>query len=107
MKFKMCACKWGGLKRPIGALKIERTEVVAPDVLVAEISGKVNAKVAVVREKGKYYVKAPAELGGKIEKVHAGSLTDCINYKTWEWNEELAGRKIPGKAAAKVEEKKK
>lgn len=71
--------------------------------MVAEIGGKVNARVAVVQEKGKFYVKAPKELGGKLESVKAGSLTDCINYKTWEWNEELEGRKIAGKG----EEKKK
>lgn len=80
--------------------------MVAPDVMVAEIGGRVNARVAVVKEHGKFYVKAPKELGGKVEAVKAGSLTDCINYKTWEWNEELEGRKIAGKASGKVEEKK-
>lgn len=80
--------------------------MVAPDVMVAQLSGRVNARVAVVKEQGKFYVKAPKELGGngKVETVKAGSLTDCINYKTWEWNEELEGRKIAGKNG---EEKKK
>jgi hypothetical protein len=74
--------------------------------MIAEIGGKVSARVAVVKEKGKFYVKAPKELGGKVEAVKAGSLTDCINYKTWEWNEELEGRKIAGKSEAGEEKKK-
>lgn len=65
--------------------------------MVAEMGGAVRAKVVVVKEKGKFFVKAPKELGGKVEAVPADTLTDCINYKTWEWNQELKGKKVAGK----------
>jgi hypothetical protein len=71
--------------------------VVAPGVMVAQLSGAVRTKVAVIEEKGKFFVKSPKELGGKVEAVPADTLTDCINYKTWEWNQELKGKKIAGK----------
>ena len=77
----------------MGPLKIERTEVVSPDILVADLGGAVHARVAVVKEKGKFFVKAPQELGGKLEQVPAASLTDCLNYKAWEWNKEIEGKK--------------
>lgn len=57
-------------------------------VMVAHLSGAVNAEIAVVKHGGSFFVKAPKELGG-LEKVKAESLTDCINFKAWEWNEEL------------------
>ena len=66
--------------------------------MIAQMGGAVKATVAVVKEKGKYFVKAPEALGGKVEQVAADTLTDCINYKTWEWNQELQGRRIAGKA---------
>lgn len=77
--------------------------MVAPDVLVADLGGAVSARVAVVKEDGKFFVKTPKELGGKVEAVHAGSLTDCINYKAWEWNKELKAKE---KAAKKGDREK-
>lgn len=98
MKIRMCTCKWGSLARPDGPLKIEKTELRSsdpakpPDIMVARLSGAVNAKVAVVREKGKYFFKGPKELGGTC-KVPADSLTDCLNYKVWEIGEGIAAKK--------------
>lgn len=77
--------------------------MVAPDVLVADLGGALSVRVAVVKEKGKFFVKAPKELGGKLEAVPAGSLTDCINYKAWEWNKELKAKE---KAARKGDQEK-
>jgi len=99
VKIKMCTCKWGGLTRPEGPIKIEKTELInsdpakPADILVAHLSGAVNAKVAVTKEKGKYFFKAPQELGGKVCEVPADSLTDAVNYKVWELGADLAKKK--------------
>ncbi len=96
MKFKMCSCKWGSLVRPEGPVKIEKTELKSsgksdkPDIMVAKLSGAVNARVAVIKEGNKYFFKDG--LGG-ISKVPADSLTDCLNYKVWEIGESIAKKK--------------
>jgi hypothetical protein len=69
--------------------------------MVAQLSGAMECEVAVVKDKGKFFVKAPKELGGKLEKVPADTLTDCINYKTWEWNKELMAKKKSAKEGTK------
>lgn len=95
MKIKMCSCKWGGLTRPEGPVKIEKSELrssnpeKAPDVLVAKLSGALNAEVAIVKEKGKFFFKGPSG----IEVVPADSLTDAVNYKVWELGENIAAKK--------------
>ncbi len=95
MKFKMCSCKWGSLVRPEGPVKIEKTELRSsgngknPDIMVARLSGAVNAKVAVIKEGNKYFFKGP----DGISKVPADSLTDCLNYKVWEIGESIAKKK--------------
>lgn len=78
--------------------------MVAKDVLVADLGGAVSARVAVVKEDGKFFVKAPKEFGGKLEAVPADTLTDCINFKAWEWNKELKAKE---KAAKKGDREKK
>lgn len=91
----MCSCKWGGLTRPEGPVKIEESKLYnsnpakAPDILVAKLSGAVNATVAVVKERGKFFFKGP----GGIEVVPADSLTDAVNYKAWELGEAVAAKK--------------
>jgi hypothetical protein len=98
MKFKMCTCKWGSLARPDGPIKIEQTRVYSSkpgkpaDVMVARLSGAVNAEVAVVKEGNKFFVKGPKELGGTV-RVPADSLTDCLNYHVWEQGEKIARKK--------------
>lgn len=92
MKMKMCRCLWSGLVRPEGAIKIKETRVLAPDVMVAKLSGKVNAKVAVVKVKNKFYFKGPKALGGICE-VPADHLTDAINYRVWELNNGIGKKK--------------
>jgi hypothetical protein len=92
MKIKMCRCLWSGLVRPEGAIKIKKTRVLAPDVLVAKLSGRVNAKVAVVQVKDKFYFKGPKALGGICE-VPADHLTDAINYRIWELNHGIGKKK--------------
>ena len=64
----------GTLVRPDGPVKIERTRVLSPDVLVARLAGASNKAVAVVREGKRHFFVAPAELGGVIEVEHADSL---------------------------------
>lgn len=93
MKFRICRCKWSGLIRPTGGpIKIKSTRVKSPDVLVARLSGSVNAKVAVVRIGRKFYFKGPKVMGGICE-VPAGYLTDALNYKVWESNLEIQKKK--------------
>lgn len=96
MKMKMCKCLWSGLVRPEGAIKIKETRVLAPDVMVAKLSGSVNAKVAVVQMKGRFYFKGPKALGGVCE-VPADHLTDAINYRVWELNHGIAKNKKKAK----------
>lgn len=67
--------------------------MISPDVMVAKMGGAVSCEVAVTKLNGKFFVKAPAALGGKVEKVPADTLTDCINYKAWEWNQQLLAKK--------------
>lgn len=78
--------------------------------MVAQMGGAVSCEVAVVKANGKFFVKAPSELGGKVESVPADSLVDCINYKTWEWNQELKAKnrvqKVGQKTVQKTAEKK-
>lgn len=89
MKFRMCSCRWKGLTRPEGPIKIEKTALQnsnpakSADILTAKLSGAVNAEVSVIRDGNKYFFKAPKELGG-LSEVPADSLTDCLNYKVWE-----------------------
>lgn len=89
MKIKMCRCLWSGLVRPEGPIKIKQTRTLSPDVMVAKLSGSVNAKVAVVKVKGKFFFKGPKSLGGTCE-VPADHLTDAINYHVWELNQKKA-----------------
>ncbi len=76
--------------------------MINPDVMVAQLDGAMECQVSVVKDKGKFFVKAPKELGGKVEAVLADTLTDCINYKTWEWNKELKAKKKAAKEGAKA-----
>ena len=93
MKIKMCRCKWSGLIRPTdGPIQIKETRMPGKDVLVARLTGAVNAKVAVVKHNGKFYFKGPKELGG-ITEVPADYLTDAMNYKVWELNHERTNNK--------------
>lgn len=80
-----------GLVRPVGPAKIVRTEVRAPDVLVARLSGAVRAEVATVRCGQKYFFWAPPRLGG-IREVPADSLTDGLHEAIWNMNKKLSSR---------------
>lgn len=77
-----------GLVRPGGPVKIEKTEILSPDVMRAQLGGAAKATVYAVREKGRYFFVAPEHLGG-TQEMPAGSLTDCIN-----WSVERLGKKI-------------
>lgn len=100
MKMKLCRCLWSGLIRPTdGPIKIKQTRVLAPDVLVARLGGKENAKVHVVELGGKFYFKGPKSMGG-ITEVPADHLVDAVNYRVWEMNKELAPKSATKKSAA-------
>lgn len=62
----------------MGPVRIESTEMVAGDVLVARLSGAEKATVAAVRRGNKNYFVAPAGLGG-TRKIESCSLTDCLH----------------------------
>lgn len=93
MKWKMCPCEVRGLVRPKGPIEITKTEMKSSDVLVANLSGPVKAKVASIRSNGKYYVVAPESLGGTRE-VPADSLTDSLHAAVWSMGKELKNGKI-------------
>lgn len=73
----------------MGPVKIVKTEVRCPDVLVAKLSGAVRAEVAAVREGRKYYFVAPERMGG-VREIPASSLTDCLHAWVWETNKEMS-----------------
>jgi len=88
------------LKRPVGPLKIESTEVVHKDLLVAKLSGAANTTVAAVKKGKKYFFVAPKSLGGTRE-VPADSLTDCMNYSVRTLSEIKKALKKKSKAGGK------
>jgi hypothetical protein len=71
-----------------GPIRIKKTRLPGPDVLVARLSGRVNAKVSVVKIGRKFYFKGPKAMGGICE-VPADHLVDALNYKIWESNLEI------------------
>lgn len=73
---------WNGLKRPVGPVKIRKTRLKGPDVLVAKLSGAARCEVAAIRHRGKYFFVAPERLGGTRE-VPADSLTDGLHAGVW------------------------
>lgn len=73
--------------RPGGAVKIEKTKMIDPNVLVAKLSGAATGSVAVVRKApDKYYLVAPKGLGG-TRLVAADSLTDGLHQSVFELSE--------------------
>jgi hypothetical protein len=92
MKMKMCKCLWSGLVRPKGPIQIKSTKILSPDVMVARLSGPTPATISVVKLKNRFYVKAPEKLGGTCE-VPADHLTDAVNYRVFELNNELKKKK--------------
>lgn len=84
-----------GLTRPVGPVKIKKTSLRSPDVLIARLSGASKATVAVVRLKGEHYFVAPKRLGG-IREVPADSLVDCMNYSVRELGRSMKAKKRLG-----------
>lgn len=78
----------GGLARPRGAVNIEKTKMVSPDILAAKLSGASGDRsIAVVRRgPDNYHVVAPKDLGG-TRKVSADSLTDGLHQAVFEMSE--------------------
>lgn len=66
----------------MGPIKITKTDMKSGDVLVANLSGAVKAKIAAVKCGEKYFVVAPPKLGGTRE-VPADSLTDCLHASVY------------------------
>lgn len=88
MKFRFCSCQLGGLVRPDGPVRISSTDVKSKEIMTANLTGAVNARVASVRHRGKFYIVAPERLGG-IQEVPADSLTDCLHASVWEMQERV------------------
>jgi hypothetical protein len=80
-----------GLVRPAGPVRIEKTKVVSRDMLVARLSGSVKGTMVVVRKGEDFFVARPQELGGRVEKVAADSLTDCLHQAVSTWNDKVVG----------------
>ena len=78
--------------RPVGAVKIEKTKMVDPNVLVAKLSGAAQGTVAVVRKgEDDYHLVAPQNLGGS-RKVAADSLTDGLHQAVFDLSEKAEQR---------------
>lgn len=100
MKMRMCACRWSALARPLGPIKVEKTQMKSPTVLVARLSGAVNGQAAVVKHKKEFYFVPPKGYG-ETRKVAADYLTDGLHTAV----QEMAFQKNIAKAAKKAEPK--
>ncbi len=78
-----------GLVRPVGAVKIEKTEMVGENVLMATLSGAVQGTVAVVRKAPDDYHVVPPNGVGDPQKVPADSLTDGLHQVVFEMGENV------------------
>jgi hypothetical protein len=94
-----------GLVRPAGPVRIEKTKVVSRDMLVARLSGSVQGTVAVVRKGEDFFFARPKELGGKVEKVAADSLTDCLHQAVFDLNNKIGNPKAKNGKISKVDKK--
>lgn len=89
LKITFCQCEMGALMRPKGPISVEKTKMLSPDVLEAQLKGKSQAVVRAVRvDKDTYVFDGPKELGGRI-KIPADSLTDCLHYRIHELNHKI------------------
>jgi hypothetical protein len=78
-----------GLVRPDGPVRIEKTKVISKDVLVAKLSGSLDATVGIAKRGEDFYVALPPSMGGGVRKIAADSLTDCLHQAVHEMNEKL------------------
>lgn len=78
-----------GLVRPDGPVRIENTKVISPDVLMAKLSGRVNATISIVKRGEEFYVALPPSMGGGVRHVRADSLTDGLHQTVHEMNEKF------------------
>lgn len=83
MKMRMCACRWSALARPMGPIKVEKTLMKSPTVLVARLSGAVNGQAAVVKHKKEFFFVPPKGYGA-TRKVAADYLTDGLHTAVQE-----------------------
>lgn len=79
-----------GLTRPVGPVKIRKTEIVHPDVMVAKLSGAVCGEAKTVRVGSKYYFVPPE---GPVKEVKAYSLTDCLHASVFEMHQEISAKR--------------
>lgn len=101
MKMRMCSCRWSALARPQGAIKVEKTRMKGPDVLVAKLSGAVSGQAAVVKYKKDFYF-VPPKGHGETRKVPADYLTDGLHTGVLEMEvmrEMKAAKPAPRKPA--------
>ena len=90
----------GTLVRPDGPVKIERTRVLNPEVLLARLAGASNDAVAVVRHSGRHFFVAPGKLGGVTEIDGADSLMHGLHTAV----DELGDTVMQNKKTSKVKE---
>src|SRR3990170_7667678 len=75
-----------GLVRPSGPVRIEKTKVISPDVLMAKLSGALDFTISIVRRGEDFYVALPPSMGGGVRRVKADSLTDGLHQTVHEMN---------------------
>ncbi len=95
MKIKICSCEIPALMRPNGLIKVKKTRVDG-DVMFARLAGAVNAGVAAVRSRGKYFFVAPERLGG-VREIGADSLTNALHFGVYDMEDAVAKRRRPGR----------
>jgi hypothetical protein len=74
----------------VGPIRVKKSDMKTPDLLVAKLSGARNETVATVKLGKKYFFVTE---DGKAREVPADSHTDCLNYSVWEMNQEIKKRK--------------
>ena len=93
-----------GLVRPSGPVRIEKTKVISPDVLMAKLSGALDVTISIVSRGEDFYIALPPSMGGGVRRVKADSLTDGLHQTVHEMNGKIekSEKKVP-KEKAKVQ----
>jgi hypothetical protein len=81
------------MTRPVGPVKIEKTDLRSDDVMVARLSGAVSGEAAVVKHRGRFYFVPPKEGAAAAREVPADSLTDCLHASVFEMQKKARPRK--------------
>lgn len=95
------------MTRPVGPVTIEKTNLVTPEVMTAELSGAVSGQATVLKQGRRYFYIAPDKGPKEAVQVQADSLTDCLHAVVWRMGNEMKGIKTPEESGQPPKKKKK